>query len=51
MLTNLNLDTLDNRRRDQRLTFMYRTVRGSIPALPTVTLFQPQNNTQKTHSA
>ena len=42
MLTNLNLDTLDNRQRDQRLKFMYRTVRLSIPALPTETFFRPQ---------
>ena len=48
MLTNLNLDTLDNRRRDQRQTFMYRTVRRSIPALPTETFFLPQN-TNKRH--
>ena len=39
MLTNLNLDT---RRRDQRLKCMYRTVRRSIPALPTETFFRPQ---------
>ena len=48
MLTNLNLDTLDNRRRDQRLKCMYRTVRGSIPALPTETFFRPQK-TNKRH--
>ena len=42
MITNLNLDTLEHRRRDQRLTFIYRTIKGSIPALPTETLFQPQ---------
>ena len=48
MLTNLNLDTLDNRRRDQRLKFMFRTVRGSIPALPTETFFRPQK-TNKRH--
>ena len=48
MLTNLNLDTLDNRRRDQRLKFMYRPVRGSIPALPTETFFWPQK-TNKRH--
>ena len=48
MLTNLNLDTLDNRRRDQRLKFMIRTVRGSIPALPTETFFRPQK-TNKRH--
>ena len=47
MLTNLNLDTLDNRRRDQRLTFMYRTVRGSIPALPTETFFRPQKTNRR----
>ena len=49
MLTNLNLDTLDNRRRDQRLKFMYRTVRGSIPALPTETFFRPPPQKKKTH--
>ena len=48
MLTNLNLDTVDNRRRDQRLKFMYRTVRGSIPAFPTETFFRPQK-TNKRH--
>ena len=48
MLTNLNLDTLDNRRRNERLQFMYRTVRGSIPALPTETFFPPQK-TNKRH--
>ena len=42
MLTNLNLDTLDNRRRDLRLKFMYRTVRRSFPALPTETFFRPK---------
>ena len=45
---NLNLDTLDNRRRHQKLKFMYRTVKGSIPALPTETFFRPQK-TNKTH--
>ena len=50
MLTNLNLDTLDNRRCDQRLKFMYRTVRGSIPALPTETFFRaPKNKLQTQH--
>ena len=48
MLTNLNLDTLDNRRREQRLKRMYRTVRGSIPALPTETFFRPPK-TNKRH--
>ena len=48
MLANLNLDTLDNKRRDQRQTFMYKTVRGSIPALPTETFFRPQK-TNKRH--
>ena len=48
LLTNLNLDTLDNRRRDQRLKFMYRTDRGYIPALPTDTFFRPQK-TNKRH--
>ena len=43
MLTNLNHDTLDNSRRDQRQKCMYRTVRGSIPALPTETFFQKTN--------
>ena len=40
MLTNLNLDTLDNRRRNQTLKCVYRTVRGFIPALPTETFFK-----------
>ena len=51
ILTNLNLDTLDNRRhesRDQRQKFMYRTVKGFIPALPTVIFFRPQK-TNKRH--
>ena len=48
MLTNLNLDTVDNIRCDQRLKVMYRTVRGSIPALPTETFFRPQK-TNKRH--
>ena len=47
MLTNLNLDTLDNRRLDQRLKYMYRTVRGSILALPTETLFRPQKTNKR----
>ena len=50
MLTNLNLSTLEHRRRDQRLNFIYRTVKGSIPALPTETSSGPQK-TNKTHSA
>ena len=50
MLTNLNLDTLDIRRRDQRLKCMYRTVRGSIPALSTETFFRPQKQTKDTFS-
>ena len=49
MLTNLNLHTLDNRRRDQRLKCIYRTVKGSIPALPTETFFRPPPPPKKTH--
>ncbi|KAK2179427.1 hypothetical protein NP493_491g02043 [Ridgeia piscesae] len=48
MLTNLTFDTLDNRRRDQRQKTMYRTIKGSIPALPTGTFFRPQK-TNKRH--
>ena len=47
MLTNLNLDTLDNRRRDQRLIFIYQIVMGSIPALLTETFFRPPKNPTK----
>ncbi|KAK2177906.1 hypothetical protein NP493_572g00000 [Ridgeia piscesae] len=48
MLTNINLNTLDNRRRDQRLKLMYRTAKGSIPALPTEIFFRPEK-TNKRH--
>ena len=51
MLTNFNLDTLDNRRRDQRQQFMYQTIKGSIPALHTETFFRAPKIEQKTHSA
>ena len=47
MLTNLNLNTLDSRQRDQRLKFMYQTVKGSIPALPTQTFFRLQKTSKR----
>ena len=47
--TNFNLDKLDNIRHDQRLKFIYRTVKGSIPALPTETFFWPQKQTKDIH--
>ena len=50
MLTNLNFDTLDNRRRDQRrLKCMYRTVRGSM-AFPLKHSSGPNKQTKDTLS-
>ena len=41
MLTDLSLNTLEHRRRDQKLIVMYQTVKISIPALPTETFLRP----------
>ena len=44
MLTNLY--TLEHRRRDQNLCIKLLTVKGSIPALPIETFFQPKKQTK-----
>ena len=50
LFTNLNLSTLEHRRRDKRQKCMYRIVKGSTPALSTETFFRSQKQTKDTFS-
>ena len=42
ILIDLKLNTLQSRRRDLRLKYMYKIAEGSIPAIPAETYFRPQ---------
>ena len=46
MITNLELHSLQSRRRDQRLKFMFTVVEGCVPAIPPDKFLHSQRRVQ-----
>ena len=47
MLHRLKLPSLEERRRQLRLIFMFKVVEGLVPAMPSDQFFTPKNNNRR----